>query len=450
MKRAAIDGTREVLAGRPPTTRAWPNCAGRWTRTCAWSSSAWAWRCAGAATSSAVLGPPSGRRRGAACCSDLFELLGDARRCRPTACTCALQEYGVPDSPDVAPSGDAGGERDVVVHTQRGGIRARGPNQRQYLDQIRVHDLTFGIGPAGTGKTYLAVACAVEALHSGSVRRIVLVRPAVEAGERLGFLPGDLTQKVDPYLRPMYDALYEMMGFDRVARNIERKVIEVAPLAFMRGRSLNESFIILDEAQNTTRRADEDVPDAHRLRLARPWSPATSRRSTCRGSQRSGLRHAIEVLRGVEGVAFTFFNAARRRAPSAGAAHRAGLRAQHRRRGRPGTLMRTSPPAAVRQRRVRCSSSCSSPRAGPGCPARSTLRRWARAAHAAGLAALPVRSAGCTTVEPGAALCVRIVGSAESRRLDREYRGKDKPTNVLSFPGVARGARRHAARWATW
>ena len=134
----------------------------------------------------------------------------------------------------------------------RGSIRARGSHQREYLKQIRSSDLTFGIGPAGTGKTYLAVACAVEALQAERVRRIVLVRPAVEAGERLGFLPGDLTQKVDPYLRPMYDALYEMLGFDRVARFIERNVIEVAPLAFMRGRSLNDSFIILDEAQNTT------------------------------------------------------------------------------------------------------------------------------------------------------------------------------------------------------
>ena len=139
-----------------------------------------------------------------------------------------------------------------VVRVPIGGIRARGAHQRDYLQSIRSRDLTFGVGPAGTGKTYLAVACAVEALQADRVRRLVLVRPAVEAGERLGFLPGDLTQKVDPYLRPMYDALYEMMGFDRVARFIERNVIEVAPLAFMRGRSLNDSFIILDEAQNTT------------------------------------------------------------------------------------------------------------------------------------------------------------------------------------------------------
>src|SRR5262249_23149753 len=143
-------------------------------------------------------------------------------------------------------------QHDNAVRVPRGGIRARGTHQRDYLAHIRARDLTFGIGPAGTGKTYLAVACAVEAPTADRIRRIVLVRPAVEAGERLGFLPGDLTQKVDPYLRPMYDALYEMMGFDRVARFIERNVIEVAPLAFMRGRSLNDSFIILDEAQNTT------------------------------------------------------------------------------------------------------------------------------------------------------------------------------------------------------
>jgi len=133
------------------------------------------------------------------------------------------------------------GESDELkVRTARGAVRARGANQTEYLNNVRTHDLTFGIGPAGTGKTYLAVACAVEALQSEKVRRIVLVRPAVEAGERLGFLPGDLSQKVDPYLRPMYDALYEMMGFERVAKLIERSVIEVAPLAFMRGRSLND------------------------------------------------------------------------------------------------------------------------------------------------------------------------------------------------------------------
>ena len=141
---------------------------------------------------------------------------------------------------------------DITIITKRGAIRGRGPNQKSYLHNITKHAVNFGIGPAGTGKTYLAVASAVAALQDDQVQRIVLVRPAVEAGERLGFLPGDLAQKVDPYLRPLYDALYEMLGFDHVTRLIERNVIEVAPLAFMRGRTLNDAFIILDEAQNTT------------------------------------------------------------------------------------------------------------------------------------------------------------------------------------------------------
>jgi phosphate starvation-inducible PhoH-like protein len=147
---------------------------------------------------------------------------------------------------------EAEGIEDEAIQTRRKLIRPRGANQTAYLKNIRTHDLAFGIGPAGTGKTYLAVAAAVDALESEKVRRIILVRPAVEAGERLGFLPGDLSQKVDPYLRPMYDALYDMIGAERVTRLIERNVIEIAPLAFMRGRSLNESFVILDEAQNTS------------------------------------------------------------------------------------------------------------------------------------------------------------------------------------------------------
>ena len=186
--------------------------------------------------------------------------------------------------------------------------RARGVHQRDYLAHIRTGDLTFGIGPAGTGKTYLAVACAVEALQADRVRRIVLVRPAVEAGERLGFLPGDLTQKVDPYLRPMYDALYEMMGFDRVARFIERNVIEVAPLAFMRGRSLNDSFIILDEAQNTT-------PEQMKMFLTRIGFGSRAvvtgdiTQTDLPAGKQSGLQSVISILRGVEGVAFTHFDA---------------------------------------------------------------------------------------------------------------------------------------------
>ena len=195
-----------------------------------------------------------------------------------------------------------------VVRVPRGGIRARGTHQRDYLAHIRARDLTFGIGPAGTGKTYLAVACAVEAMQSDSVRRIVLVRPAVEAGERLGFLPGDLTQKVDPYLRPMYDALYEMMGFDRVARLIERNVIEVAPLAFMRGRSLNDSFIILDEAQNTT--VEQMKMFLTRIGFgSKAIVTGDVTQTDLPAGRQSGLSNVINVLRGVEGVAFTFFDA---------------------------------------------------------------------------------------------------------------------------------------------
>ncbi len=196
----------------------------------------------------------------------------------------------------------------VAIQTRSGEIRGRGPNQKHYLANIVHNDLNFGIGPAGTGKTYLAVACAVQALEREEVSRLILVRPAVEAGERLGFLPGDMAQKVDPYLRPLYDALYEMLGFERVAKLIERNVIEVAPLAFMRGRTLNDSFIILDEAQNTT-------VEQMKMFLTRIGFGSTgvitgdvTQIDLPRASQ-SGLRHVIEVLKDVDGISFTFFNA---------------------------------------------------------------------------------------------------------------------------------------------
>jgi phosphate starvation-inducible PhoH-like protein len=196
-----------------------------------------------------------------------------------------------------------------AVRTPRGLIRARGENQRAYLASIRDSDLTFGLGPAGTGKTYLAVACAVEALSAERVRRLVLVRPAVEAGERLGFLPGDLAQKVDPYLRPIYDALYEMFGFDRVARLLERAVIEVAPLAFMRGRSLNDSFIILDEAQNTT--IEQMKMFLTRIGFgSKTVVTGDVTQTDLPAGRASGLRHALQVLNGVKGVAFNHFGAA--------------------------------------------------------------------------------------------------------------------------------------------
>jgi len=197
---------------------------------------------------------------------------------------------------------------EILIKTRRGLVRPRGPNQREYLHNILTHDINFGVGPAGTGKTYLAVACAVDALERDAVRRILLVRPAVEAGERLGFLPGDLAQKIDPYLRPLYDALYEMLGFERVNKLIDRNVIEVAPLAYMRGRTLNDAFIILDEAQNTT-------PEQMKMFLTRIGFGSTAvitgdvtQVDLPRG-QTSGLRQVTEVLRHVEGISFTFFSA---------------------------------------------------------------------------------------------------------------------------------------------
>lgn len=204
--------------------------------------------------------------------------------------------------PDEEPDGP-------TLHTRRADLHGRTPNQVQYLRNILSHDLSLGIGPAGTGKTFLAVACAVDALERSAVQRIVLTRPAVEAGERLGFLPGDLTQKVDPYLRPLYDALYDLMGFDRVTKAFEKGLIEIAPLAFMRGRTLNHAFVILDEAQNTT-------PEQMKMFLTRIGfgtravvTGDVSQIDLPRGAK-SGLIDAERVLRRVKGVAFTRFTAA--------------------------------------------------------------------------------------------------------------------------------------------
>ncbi len=194
-----------------------------------------------------------------------------------------------------------------VLHTRRAGLHGRTAAQRDYLRNILSHDLTLGVGPAGTGKTYLAVACAVDALERDAIKRIVLTRPAVEAGERLGFLPGDLAQKVDPYLRPLYDALYDLLGFDRTQKMFERQMIEIAPLAYMRGRTLNHAFIILDEAQNTT-------PEQMKMFLTRIGFGSravitgdTTQIDLPRG-QKSGLIEAQHVLRDVRGVAVTRFS----------------------------------------------------------------------------------------------------------------------------------------------
>ena len=194
----------------------------------------------------------------------------------------------------------------VFIKTKRGVIKGRGENQQNYLKKIQTNDINFGVGPAGTGKTYLAVACAVEALQSERVRRIILVRPAVEAGEKLGFLPGDMAQKVDPYLRPLYDALYDMLGFEKVEKLLEKNVIEVAPLAFMRGRTLNDSFIILDEAQNTT---TEQI----KMFLTRIGFGSTAvitgdiTQIDLPTEKMSGLKHVLDVLKDVEGISFTRF-----------------------------------------------------------------------------------------------------------------------------------------------
>ena len=209
------------------------------------------------------------------------------------------------DDPAAAPANDYV-PQDIAVRVKRGTVRGRGANQQKYLHAIATHDINFGIGPAGTGKTFLAVAMAVDALNQARVQRLILVRPAVEAGEKLGFLPGDLSQKVDPYLRPLYDALYEMLGVDKVARLLEKNVIEIAPLAYMRGRTLNDAFVILDEAQNTS-------IEQMKMFLTRLGFGSTAvvtgdmTQVDLPKHQKSGLKDAVDVLRGVDGVHFTFF-----------------------------------------------------------------------------------------------------------------------------------------------
>ena len=198
--------------------------------------------------------------------------------------------------------------QEVAIRVKRGTIRGRGANQAKYLHAIAGHDINFGIGPAGTGKTFLAVASAVEALNEARVQRLILVRPAVEAGEKLGFLPGDLSQKVDPYLRPLYDALYEMLGVEKVVKLLEKNVIEIAPLAYMRGRTLNDAYVILDEAQNTT-------IEQMKMFLTRIGYGSTAvvtgdlTQVDLPKHVKSGLKDALDVLRNVNGISFTFFEA---------------------------------------------------------------------------------------------------------------------------------------------
>ena len=245
-----------------------------------------------------VTGQPGAAQIGGDLLLSLFQMT-DSESIDPERVHMLLQESAMnEDEPAAA--------EDISIQTRRKLIRPRGNNQVIYLKSIRDHDLAFGIGPAGTGKTYLAVAAALDALDSEAVRRIVLVRPAVEAGERLGFLPGDMSQKVDPYLRPMYDALYDMMGADNVTRLIERNVIEIAPLAFMRGRSLNQSFVILDEAQNTS--VEQMKMFLTRIGFgSRAVVTGDITQIDLPNRQESGLKNAMRILDNVDGVSFTFF-----------------------------------------------------------------------------------------------------------------------------------------------
>ena len=254
-----------------------------------------------------VTGRPGAAETGGDVLLSLFELT-DQERLDPQRVHILLQESLMEDTEQSVRNDAPAGANDdfLTIQTRRILIRPRGKNQAAYMRRIRDHDLAFGIGPAGTGKTYLAVASAVDALENEQVRRIVLVRPAVEAGERLGFLPGDLSQKVDPYLRPMYDALYDMIGAEHVTRLIERNVIEIAPLAFMRGRSLNESFVILDEAQNTS--IEQMKMFLTRIGFgSRAVVTGDITQIDLPSTQKSGLKNAADVLRDVKGVSFTYF-----------------------------------------------------------------------------------------------------------------------------------------------
>ena len=254
-----------------------------------------------------VTGAPGAAEIGGEVLESLFAMTGserlDPERVHMLLQESVMKENDAAESPTAEDVDDASEES---IQTRHKLIRPRGGNQTAYLKSIREHDLAFGIGPAGTGKTYLAVAAAIDALESERVRRIVLVRPAVEAGERLGFLPGDMSQKVDPYLRPMYDALYDMMGADRVTKLIETNVIEIAPLAFMRGRSLNESFVILDEAQNTS--VEQMKMFLTRIGFgSRAVVTGDVTQIDLPDRQESGLKNAVRILDDVGGIAFTFF-----------------------------------------------------------------------------------------------------------------------------------------------
>lgn len=311
----------------------------------------------------------------------------------------------------------------VNIKTKRGVIKPRTPNQAQYIANILDHDITFGVGPAGTGKTYLAVAAAVDALERQEIRRILLTRPAVEAGEKLGFLPGDLSQKVDPYLRPLYDALFEMLGFEKVEKLIERNVIEVAPLAYMRGRTLNDAFIILDESQNTT--IEQMKMFLTRIGFnSKAVITGDITQIDLPRSAKSGLRHAIEVLAEVDEISFNFFHSedvvrhpvvarivnAYEAWEAADQKRKAELAAERKREAQEQEQKMSQ---VILDLQLACEETS-------GLPDEALFQRWVDAV-------IP-------PFQEESELTIRLVDVAESHELNLTYRGKDKPTNVLSFP----------------
>lgn len=255
----------------------------------------------------ALYGDPRNARAGAHLLSDLYTETLTAEVLNPRRVHLCLQQADMEFHMEASNSEQRDNVTNFsVIRTKKGNITPRGRNQQSYVQAIQTHDINFGLGPAGTGKTYLAVACAVEAFLRHEIERILLVRPAVEAGEKLGFLPGDLSQKVDPYLRPLYDALYEMLGVETVGKLIERGVIEIAPLAYMRGRTLNNAFIILDESQNTTREQMKMFLTRIGFGSTAVITGDTTQIDLPRGT-RSGLLHGSQVLDGVDGISFTRF-----------------------------------------------------------------------------------------------------------------------------------------------
>ncbi len=252
-----------------------------------------------------LVGPEKATHTGGQVLKHLYKEAGHGIELTPTEIHLCLQQHGIKEDPgEVLDNSSPEGE--LSLHTRAGVVRPRSANQKNYIHNILTHPVNFGIGPAGTGKTFLAVACAVAALEQEKIRRIILVRPAVEAGERLGFLPGDLAQKIDPYLRPLYDALYEMLGFERVTKLLEKQVIEIASLAYMRGRTLNDSFIILDEGQNST-------VEQMKMFLTRLGFSSTAvitgditQVDLPRGKQ-SGLKQIIPLFENIPRISFTFF-----------------------------------------------------------------------------------------------------------------------------------------------